>query len=143
MGIEQSRRDDLEGLGFVLVYFLRGSLPWQGLIAKDKNEKYEKIKNKKSTISVDELCKGFPEEFKQYMKYCRSLGFKDKPDYKMLKNLFLKIMERENIENNGIFDWNIKKIKSQDESKLKENKGKVIISNGISGIISISRHIAG
>jgi casein kinase I family protein HRR25 len=61
LGIEQSRRDDLEALGYVLVYFLRGELPWQGLKSKTMNEKYEKIMEKKITTQLDVLCcKGIP-----------------------------------------------------------------------------------
>lgn len=60
LGIEQSRRDDLESLGYVLVYFLRGELPWQGLKAKTMKEKYEKIMEKKIATQIDTLCKGFP-----------------------------------------------------------------------------------
>ena len=63
LGVEQSRRDDLECLGFVLLYFLLGSLPWQGLRAKAKKEKYDMIKEKKVETSIEELCKGLPEEF--------------------------------------------------------------------------------
>jgi serine/threonine protein kinase len=70
IGQEQSRRDDLECLGYVLIYFLRGSLPWQGLKAKTKKEKYEQIKDKKLNTSLEELCVGFPEEFAQFMLYC-------------------------------------------------------------------------
>ena len=62
MGIEQSRRDDLESLGYVLLYFLRGSLPWQGLKANTKKQKYERILEKKAEIPTEELCKGFPGE---------------------------------------------------------------------------------
>jgi serine/threonine protein kinase len=60
LGIEQSRRDDLESLGYVLVYFLRGELPWQGLKAKTMKEKYEKIMEKKISTQIEVLCKGFP-----------------------------------------------------------------------------------
>src|SRR5258708_15547575 len=62
LGIEQSRRDDLESLGYVLVYFLRGELPWQGLKAKTMKEKYEKIMEKQISTQIEILCKGFPEE---------------------------------------------------------------------------------
>ena len=63
MGIEQSRRDDMEGLGYVLMYFNRTALPWQGLKAATKKQKYEKIAEKKMSTSVDVLCKGYPAEF--------------------------------------------------------------------------------
>ena len=74
-GIEQARRDDLETIGHVLLYFLKGSLPWQGLPGKNKNQKYENIKKKKLETSLEELCNGQPREFKLFMEYCRSLKF--------------------------------------------------------------------
>ena len=57
---EQSRRDDMESLGYVFMYFLRGSLPWQGLKAATKRQKYERISEKKMSTPIEELCKGFP-----------------------------------------------------------------------------------
>ena len=105
IGIEQSRRDDLEGLGYVLLYFLRGSLPWQGLKARDVKEKYEKIKEKKIMTKVEELCKGYADEFAQYCNYCRSLKFEDKPDYSHLRSLFKELYKREGYENDYKFDW--------------------------------------
>merc|ERR1711916_405059 len=79
LGIEQSRRDDLESLGYVLMYFNRGSLPWQGLRAATKKQKYEKISERKMSTPVDLLCKSFPSEFATYLNYTRSLRFDDKP----------------------------------------------------------------
>jgi hypothetical protein len=66
-----ARRDDLESLGYVFMYFLRGSLPWQGLQAATKKQKYEKISEKKSKTSFESLCKGFPQEFVTYFQYVR------------------------------------------------------------------------
>lgn len=88
MGLEQSRRDDLESLGYVLLYFLRGQLPWQNMKANNQKDKYERIMEKKMETSADVLCRGFPSEFVQYLNYCKNLKFEDKPDYNMLKGLF-------------------------------------------------------
>jgi len=105
IGIEQSRRDDLEGMGYVFMYFLRGSLPWQGLKARDVKEKYEKIKEKKIMTKVEDLCKGYADEFVQYCNYCRSLKFEDKPDYSHLRSLFKELFKREAFEYDYKFDW--------------------------------------
>ncbi|XVF25165.1 hypothetical protein REPUB_Repub13aG0189800 [Reevesia pubescens] len=109
LGIEQSRRDDLESLGYVLVYFLRGSLPWQGLKAGTKKQKYEKISEKKVSTSIEALCRGYPTEFASYFHYCRSLRFDDKPDYSYLKRLFRDLFIREGFQFDYVFDWTILK----------------------------------
>ena len=107
LGIEQSRRDDMEGLGYVLVYFLRGQLPWQGLAAHTKKEKYDKIMEKKIGTTVDVLCRGFPSEFATYLNYCKSLRFEDRPDYAYLKRMFKDLFTREHFEYDFIFDWTV------------------------------------
>ncbi|XP_022152650.1 casein kinase 1-like protein 2 [Momordica charantia] len=109
LGIEQSRRDDLESLGYVLMYFLRGSLPWQGLKAGTKKQKYEKISEKKVNTSIEALCRGYPTEFASYFHYCRSLRFDDKPDYAYLKRLFRDLFIREGFQFDYVFDWTILK----------------------------------
>ncbi|KDP40745.1 hypothetical protein JCGZ_24744 [Jatropha curcas] len=109
LGIEQSRRDDLESLGYVLMYFLRGSLPWQGLKAGTKKQKYEKISEKKVSTPIETLCRGYPTEFASYFHYCRSLRFDDKPDYAYLKRLFRDLFIREGFQFDYVFDWTILK----------------------------------
>ena len=89
LGIEQSRRDDLESIGYVLVYFLKGVLPWQGL--KNGN-KYTRIMEKKLQIPTEILCYGLPEELIFYLNYCKSLRFEDRPDYDCLRGLFIKLL---------------------------------------------------
>jgi len=105
LGIEPSRRDDLEAIGYVLMYFLRGSLPWQGLKASTKKEKYEKIMEKKISTPIDVLCKSFPEEFSIYLNYCRSLRFEDRPDYLYVKRLYRDLYFRLYSEWDLLFDW--------------------------------------
>ena len=95
LGIEQSRRDDMESLGYVMMYFLRGSLPGQGLKAATKRQKYEKISEKKMSTPIEVLCKGYPMEFVTYFQYCRSLRFDDKPDYSYLRKMFRDLFARE------------------------------------------------
>mmetsp|Transcript_26882 Transcript_26882/g.43895 ORF Transcript_26882/g.43895 Transcript_26882/m.43895 type:complete len:333 (-) Transcript_26882:875-1873(-) len=120
LGIEQSRRDDLEAIGYVLMYFNRGSLPWQGLKAATKKQKYEKISEKKMSTPVEVLCKGFASEFVTYLNYTRSLRFDDKPDYAYLKKLFRDLFIREGYTYDCVFDWTILKYQ---ESALQPDRG--------------------
>lgn len=113
LGIEQSRRDDMESLGYVLVYFNRGSLPWQGLKAATKKQKYEKISEKKMTTTVETLCKGFPAEFVMYLNYCRYLGFEETPDYWYLRQLFNVLFRKLNYQYDSSFDWSNLGLKSE------------------------------
>lgn len=88
LGIEQSRRDDLESIGYVLIYFLKGSLPWQGLKAKSASRKYRMILEKKQSVSIAQLCAGCPSQFSEFLAYCRALKFDTKPDIPYLRKLF-------------------------------------------------------
>ncbi|KAA8574463.1 hypothetical protein EYC84_005924 [Monilinia fructicola] len=105
LGREQSRRDDLEALGHVFMYFLRGGLPWQGLKAATNKQKYEKIGEKKQTTAIKDLCDGFPEEFNQYLSYVRNLGFEDTPDYDYLRDLFTQALKNSGEVDDGEYDW--------------------------------------
>ena len=87
-GGEQSRRDDMESLGYVIMYFNRTQLPWQGLKAATKRQKYEKIAEKKMSVATDVLCKGWPAEFSMYLNYCKGLKFEETPDYMYLRQMF-------------------------------------------------------
>lgn len=117
LGIEQSRRDDLESLGYVLLYFLRGSLPWQGLKAATKKQKYDKICEKKLSTPIEVLCKSHPVEFASYFHYCHSLTFDQRPDYGFLKRLFRELFTREGYEFDYIFDWTILKYQQAQKNK--------------------------
>jgi len=120
LGIEQSRRDDLEAVGYVVMYFNRGSLPWQGLKATGKKEKYEKIMEKKMSTPVEVLCKHFPCEFVTYLNYCRSLRFEDRPDYAYLRRLLKDLFFRENFQFDFVFDWTILNYKKESERRSEE-----------------------
>ncbi|XP_026908171.2 casein kinase I isoform X1 [Acinonyx jubatus] len=109
LGIEQSRRDDLESLGYVLMYFNLGSLPWQGLKAATKRQKYERISEKKMSTPIEVLCKSYPSEFATYLNFCRSLRFDDKPDYSYLRQLFRNLFHRQGFSYDYVFDWNMLK----------------------------------
>eukprot|EP00999_Lentomonas_sp_LEN2_P002871 NODE_735_length_1227_cov_240.043636_g695_i0.p1 GENE.NODE_735_length_1227_cov_240.043636_g695_i0~~NODE_735_length_1227_cov_240.043636_g695_i0.p1 ORF type:complete len:313 (-),score=52.46 NODE_735_length_1227_cov_240.043636_g695_i0:182-1120(-) len=119
LGIEQGRRDDLESVGYILMYFLRGSLPWQGLKATTKKQKYDRISEKKMATPVEALCKGFPSEFAVYLNYVRSLRFEDKPDYAYLRKLFRDLFSREGYQMDYVFDWTVKRLKESTQEKEK------------------------
>lgn len=105
-GYEQSRRDDLESLGFVWLYLLRGNLPWMGLNGRDQRQKYNRICEVKSRTSFSELCQGFPNEFVKYFNTVRSLKFTEKPNYSELKQMFRDLFNKLGYVYDYKYDWN-------------------------------------
>jgi len=96
-GYEQSRRDDLEAIGYMILFFFkRGKLPWQGVSCKERAEKYYKIYHMKKNLNYEEFCKDMPREIIYYMKYCRSLEFDEKPNYDYLRSLFFNVLKNIN-----------------------------------------------
>jgi serine/threonine protein kinase len=91
MGIEQSRRDDLESLAYILIYFCKGTLPWKSLKAKNRSEKQAKILSKKINTKNEELCSELPQEFSTFLQSIRDLHFEQKPDYDFLRGLLKKM----------------------------------------------------
>ena len=104
-GVEQSRRDDLEALGYLFIYLLKGQLPWQNMTAANKKEKYEKIKKKKVSVGVDKLCSGLPIEFQVYLNYCRTMKFNERPDYAYMLRIFNDLFIRKGYYYDNAFDW--------------------------------------
>lgn len=113
-GEELSRRDDLEALGYVLIYMLNGHLMWQNMNSNSKSDKYQQIKRMKQTISMEELTISCPREFLHYMRYCRNLQFEQKPDYDYLRGLFETVAKRENFNlHDQMYDWGMKAVAIQ------------------------------
>ena len=120
LGAEQSRRDDMESLGYVFVYFLRGALPWQGMKAVNKKQKYDKINERKMSIPVGALTKGFPTEFAMYLNYCRALRYEEAPDYVYLRQLFRILCRTLNYLYDFVFDWTLVKQRALAEAPLEQ-----------------------
>ena len=106
-GIEQSRRDDIEGIAYNLIYFAKGKLPWQGVKTKNKKEKHKKIMELKEEYNPDKLCEGLPEEFPTLLKYARKLDFEEKPDYKNIKIMFKQLIIANKQQMDWKFDWDL------------------------------------
>ena len=98
----------LKSLAYVLMYFLCGSLPWQGLKAAKKKQKYNRIMEKMTTLS-DLPCRGFPHKFAIFLNYAHALRFNDKPDYPYLRKLFCDLFVREGDQYDYVFDWSVQR----------------------------------
>jgi serine/threonine protein kinase len=101
---EQSRKDDLESIAYILIYMYKGKLPWQGIKNKDKKERYRLIGEKKQKITPEDLCSGMPKEFVVFLKYVRNLDFDEKPHYSALKKMFFKLYQSRNYKNDRL-EW--------------------------------------
>ena len=121
-GIEQSRRDDIEGIAYNLIYFAKGKLPWQGVKTKNKKEKHKKIMELKEEYNPDKLCEGLPEEFPTLLKYARKLDFEEKPDYKNIKIMFKQLISANKQQMDWKFDWDLwDKNKEEEDDDEDEN----------------------
>ena len=120
-GYEQGRRDDLESIGYVLMYFLLGVLPWQGLKIKKNEDQFEKIAEKKYSTPFEDLCEGQPDEFLLFFKYIDGLRFEDQPNYVYLIGLFQNMIDKYCRECFYDFDWK-KDSCTYVSRELKENK---------------------
>jgi casein kinase 1 len=121
LGIEQSRRDDMVSIGYMLVYFLTGSLPWMNLKAKTREEKYRRIGEKKMETSIEKLCQGLQPEFVEYLQYVSCLRFEDKPDYVYTNQLFRQLFVREGYEMDYAYDWTLFQNQSTSVSTPQKN----------------------
>ena len=105
-GGEQSRRDDLESIGYMIIFFMRGKLPWQGVTGVKKMERYLKIYKMKKNVTPEDLCKSLPKQMTEYMRYVKSLEFEQDPDYKYLRNLFTSLLKKIHDTNDLLlFSW--------------------------------------
>ena len=134
LGTEQSRRDDLECLGYSLIYLAKGSLPWQGIKDASRKERYARICDKKITTKHIKLCEGLPEEFAAYMKLCSALDFDEKPDYLSMKRLFNSCFVRYEFHKDFRFDWQINPVNQvtvtkKDSNSNESDKGAVVNIN--------------
>ena len=148
-GFEQSRRDDLEAIGYVLMYFLRGTLPWQGINTRNRNEKYKKIMEVKMTTSLDDLCLDHPAELKNYISYCKALKFEDRPDYGHLRRAFKELFIKEGFQCDYVFDWvllnynsnrvQLKVVEEMKNNELKRKIGSRAVQKSSSSALKIER----
>lgn len=135
-GIEQSRRDDLESFGYILVYFIMGELPWQGVKSKSKKEKYNKIFKIKADKVPNELCKYLPEEIRYYFNYVLNLEFSAFPNYSVLQSYIGSLMSKYGYYNDEVFDWNEIQFQKGNEA-FKENVTKSTSCDSINGVQDI------
>ena len=142
-GIAQTRKDELESLGLVIIYLYQGSLPWSNLKCKDLYQGLYIIKQLKLKISNEELCKDLPKEIYDYMNYVKNMNFNDNPNYRYLKSCFLNILRKIGEKNDLIFSWIDKdkipmKINSRNNSKSLQKIYKNIFLAHSNKAVSIS-----
>ena len=134
-GYEQGKRDDLESLFYIIIYFIKGELPWQNIKTKSKAEKYSKIfEIKKKVTENGDLVEGLPLEMAKILEYILGLNFFEKPNYLLIKNAVEIMLNNFNLSNDLQFDWyNLEFLNylylsqngSNDKENIKENKKEI------------------
>ena len=104
-GYTQSRRDDLESLGYVIVYIAKGTLPWANIKCDNKDALYNRILETKIQTTPENLCSGLPAQFEEYIKYIRGMSYEQEPNYKYLRNLFLITLQNLGGKMDFSYDW--------------------------------------
>ena len=125
-GAEQSRRDDLESLFYVIIYFFRGNLPWQNLKIKSRQERFNQINYLKKNISYKILCKNLPQELYNFGTYIKHLKFEEDPDYNFLRNCFYSILKNINEKNDNKFSWLTNFKSYSNNKKQKDNQPNIV-----------------
>ena len=100
---EQSRRDDLESIGYMLIFLIKGSLPWDNIKVENKRSSFYKISQFKQKLEPEILCRNLPKEFAEYIRYVKNLNFEEEPDYNYLKSLFQNLLRKQGFEEEKIF----------------------------------------
>jgi serine/threonine protein kinase len=103
LGVDQSCRDDLESVGYVLISLVAGHLPWENL--EGAGERLEAISQSKMNTPLDVLCEGLPNEFFTFMEKVRGMRFDERPNYTYLRGLFINLMVKKNLAFDYQYDW--------------------------------------
>lgn len=120
--ISQSRRDDIEAIGYMLIYMLRGKLPWEGIKVKNREEQNSIILERKVSNTIESLVQGYPSVFGDFLTQARTLRFQEKPDYDGFRKMFLDFARSKKMKLNNRFDWDPRSGSSSSSSSTKKTK---------------------
>ena len=125
-GYEQSPRDDLESLAYLLIFFLKGALPWQGIKEKNKDNLYKRILDSKIKIKIEEIGRDLPAPFCEFLEYSKNLKYEEQPDYNLFKKKMKQIICVNNDESefDKIYDWTNKQKVLKDKAENETDKVK-------------------
>lgn len=122
-GVEISRKDDLESLGYLLIYFMKGKLPWQNKTKMTEADRRKMVSDLKQNIKDEDLCVALPITFSVYIKYVKNLSFKETPNYNYLITLFSDLAKEMNLDlNDGYWDWSLKKFEPKKKEEIQKEK---------------------
>ena len=119
-GLRQGRKDDLESLCYMLIYFFLGKLPWQDIKAESDREKYKKLLNEKKKFNIDNYKDIISKEFRTIFKLIKNLKFDEQPKYNLYIRLLQKIREENQCFDQNDFFW-IKNNKNNNFNIKKNN----------------------